>query len=97
MRSEFLGDDKDHFVLILKRFQLFLPFIFRILVLFHILIPTSHRPFQSILDGPVSARVSSFFGTMRHILSLRNSCLLAKHAIALGTVMLIRISVGSFV
>ena len=67
------------------------------MVLFHSLNPTSYRSSQSILDGPVGARSSSVLGTMLHIISLRNSFLLAMHAIALGTVMLRHLVVRFFV
>ena len=60
-------------------------------------IDTSHRSSYSILDGPVGVSSSEVFSTMRHIILLRNFYLLAKHVIALGTVMLRCLYVGSFV
>ena len=50
-----------------------------------------------MIDGMVGVRASEVLSTMQHILSLRHSCLLAKHAIALGTVIIRHLSVGSFV
>ena len=50
-RAGLLGNAKEHLVLILEILQLFLPFNFLILVLFHSFSPTSHKSPQSILDG----------------------------------------------
>ena len=96
MRAGLLGDAKEHIFMILKSFQLFLTFALRILVLFHSIGPNSHRSYQSIIDTPVGTCASTVLGTMQHILSLRNSCLLAKHAISLGTVILSRLFMGYF-
>ena len=92
-----LGDAKEHLVLLLRRFKLFIPFVFRLLVLFHSLRPISHRSSQSILDGTVGACESAFLGTMRHIIFLRYYLLLAKHTILLGTFIIRRLSMGTFV
>ena len=96
MRAGFIGDGKEHIVLILKRVQIFIPFIFRLLLLFNNITPTSHRSSNSILDSTVGARVSAVLGNMRHIIFLRHSCFLKNHAIVLGTNILRRLSVGSF-
>ena len=45
----------------------------------------------------VGALSKAVFSTMRHIISLSNSCLIAKHAVALGNVMLGRLLVGIIV
>ena len=93
-RAELLGNNKEILVLLLKNFQLFLPFVFRLIVLFHSLSPTYHISYQSILDVPVGAHASTVLSTMQRILLLRYSCLLAKKAIVLGTVMLMRLFMG---
>ena len=67
------------------------------MILFHSVSPTSHRSSHSILDGLVGAYACKVLGTMRHILPLRHSCLLAKHAVAMVTMVLMRIFWGSLV
>ena len=69
----------------------------RLLVLFNSIIPTSHIPSNFILDYLVGTRASTLLGIMRHITLLGNSCLLENYEIALGTVMIRRIFMGSFV
>ena len=87
-RSELLGDAIEYIALLLGRFQLFLPF-FGLLILFHSIRPTSHISSYSILDGPVCTHDFAVLSTMRHVLSLRHSCLLAKHTIDLGIEVLV--------
>ena len=77
--------------MLLESLQLFPPFVFRLLLMLEIISPTSHILSHSVLDGPVGTHTSAIIGTMRHVLFLRNSCLLAKHAIALYTVVLVRL------
>ena len=96
-RAGLLGDGIKHLVLIPERFQIFLPYFFRLLILFHSISPTYHRSSYSILDGPVGKYARAVLRNIRHILLLRHSCLLAKHAIALGTVVLVRLFLGSLV
>ena len=71
-RAGFLGNAEHNIVLLLKIFQLFLTFIFRLLVLFHSLVPTSQVSSQFILDGTVGARASGVLVNMKHILSFRH-------------------------
>ena len=92
-----LGDYIEHIVLLLKSFQIFLPFVFILLVMIHNIINTHQRPSHSILDGSVGTHAHTVLGTMRHILPLRNSCLLANHTLALSTVVLLGIFLGSLV
>ena len=96
MRAGFIGYGKENIVLILKRVQIFIPSIFRLLLLFNNISPTSHRSYNSILDSTVGARDSAVLGNMRHIIFLRHSCFLKNHAIVLGTNIIRRLSVGSF-
>ena len=97
MCAGFLGDAIEHIVQLLESLKIFLSFTFRLLILFQKLIPTLHGSSQSILDGIiVGTFVKTFLRTMRHILLLRHSCLLANNATDLGTVMLRRLVVGSF-
>ena len=97
-QARLLGNSKEHLVLILESLQLFLPFNFEIIVLFHSFTPTPHRFSQSILDDiMVSTLAKTVLSTLRHMLLLRNSCLLAKHAVELGTVTIKRLVVGFFV
>ena len=82
----------------LERLEIFLPFTFVILLLFHIFSPTSHRSSQSILGGLLVGTLSkTVLSTVRHIISLGYYFLLEKHALALSTLMPRRLVVGSFV
>ena len=63
-QAGFLGDAIDHLVLLLDSFQILLPFVFRLLMLFHIIIPTSHRPSHYILDGLFGTHALPVLGTM---------------------------------
>ena len=97
-RAGLIGNAKEHLVLILESLQIFLSFFFGLLILFHRYSPTSHRSSQSILDVIMVGKFSkTVLSTVRHIISLRHSCLLANHTVALGTVMLRHLVVGSFV
>ena len=65
--------------------------------MFHSISPTSHRSSYFILGGTVGIMYRTFLGTMRHILPIRNSYLLAKHTLALGTMVSVRLFLGSIV
>ena len=92
-----LGNDIEHIVLLLKIFQIFLPFVFILLVMIHDISPNYQRPSHYILDGSVGMQAHKAFGTMRHILPLRNSCLLANQTLALSTVVILGLFLGSLV
>ena len=96
VQAVIIGDPKNYLVFLLKIFQIFLPF-FRLLVLFHSLSPTSHISSYSTLDGTIGARASAVLCTMRHILSLKKSCLLANFAMSMGNIILRRLYMGTFV
>ena len=83
--------------MILESFQLFLLFVSVILILFYSISLNSHIYPYSILDGTVGTHARAVLDTMLHIISLRYSCLLAKHAIAMGTVVIVRLFLGSLV
>ena len=84
--------------MLLEILQLFPPFVFGILALFHSFGPTSHRSSKPILAGLlVRVLAKQVLSTVRHIFLLGRSCLIAKHSVALGTVMLRRLVVRSFV
>ena len=91
------GGGIEHLVLLFRSFQLFLSFVFRLLVLFHSLRPSSHKSSHSILDVTFRMWARTVLSTMQHLLLLRHSCLLAKHTVALGTVVLMQILLGYFV
>ena len=63
-RSGVLDSAKDHLVLLLKSFQLFLPFFIKLLELFHSIRPTSHRYSHARLDDPVVTLASTVLGNM---------------------------------
>ena len=64
-------------------------------MMFHSFIPTPHRSYPSAPDGLLfGALAKTVFSTMLHIISLRHFYLLAKHAMALGTVILGNLFVG---
>ena len=88
-RAIFLGDAIEHLVLLLESFQLFIQFIFILLIMFHSISPTAHRSYHSILDGPVGMHARAVLSTMQHIIFIRHSCLLAKHAIGLGPMVIV--------
>ena len=69
----------------LRDFQILLPFVFRLLMLLHSMSPTSNGYSHSILDGTFGAHAGAILSTMRYILALRHSCLLAKHTVTLHT------------
>ena len=93
-RAGFIGNYIEHLVLIIENFHIFLSFVFRILILIHSISPTYHISSHFILDGPVGTHTSAILDTMRHVLLIRHSCLLAKHAIALYTVVLVCLFMG---
>ena len=78
-------------------FQIFLPFVFRILTLLHSIIPISHRSSHYILDVPVDTHKCSILGNLKHVILLRNSCLLGNHSIVLYTVVIVRLFCFFFV
>ena len=60
--------------------------------------PTYRRSSQIVIDGLLFGMLNkTFLSTTQHILFLRHHWLLSKYAMALGTVMLRRLVVGSFV
>ena len=77
--------------MILESFQLFLTFVFILLIIFHSISPTSHRSSYSILDGPVGTHAHTVLDTMQHLLPLRHSFLIPNHAVALGTLVRMRL------
>ena len=90
-----LKNSVNRFVLLLERFQTFPLFIFELLILCHSFRPTSHGSSQSIPGGiMIRALAKMVFGNMQHIILLRHPLLLANLAVALGTVILGRFSIG---
>ena len=66
--------------------------------MFHSFIPTSHRSLQAFLYGLLVVTLSkTVFSNIQHILLFRDYWLLSKHAIAMVTVMLRVLVVGSSV
>ena len=53
-----------HIFMLLDSLQIFLPFVFRLIILIDTISPTFHRPSHSILDGPVGTHTSAILGTM---------------------------------
>ena len=78
------------FLDVLINFSSFYRF-FRLHILFRGISPTSHIPSHSILGFPVGTYARTVLGNMQQIFLIRNSYLLAKHAIALGTVVLVHL------
>ena len=84
--------------MLLESLKIFLPFNSGLFILFHSFSPSYHRSSQSFLDGILVGTLSKIdLSTMRHILFIRNSYLLANNAMVLGTVMPRRLVVGSFI
>ena len=96
-RAGFLGDAIEHLVLLLESFQFFIPFFSYFLYCFTVPALLTTDPPHSILDGLVGTHALAVLSNMRHILSLRHSCLIAKYAIALDPMVLVRIFLGSLV
>ena len=78
MRDGFLDNAIYHLVLILESVQILLQFVFRLLILLHIISPNYHRSSHSILDEIFGAHASVIIGTMQRLLTLRHYCLLVK-------------------
>ena len=77
----------------LRAFSSFLHF-FRLIIPFHSISPNYHRSYHSILFCLVSMHDRAVLVTMQSILPLSHSHLLGKQAIALVTVLLVRLFLG---
>ena len=63
-QAELFDNAKEHLILLPNIFQQFLLFVFRLLVLFRGISPTSHRSSHFILDGPVGTLTHTVISTM---------------------------------
>ena len=96
-QAGFIGNAIYNLVLLLESFQLLLPFVFRLFIMFHSISPTYHRSSHSILDGMFGAKTSSILGNMWGVVLFSNSCLLANNTIIIYTMVPVLLHFWGFV